>query len=159
VARFIQLARKILPRTLFLNVSFVGSAALAGLLGAAGEGVIITQVVPPPSDKSIAAVRAYSTDLEAYRKDLLPDFVSLEGYLVARLFVAALERAGAEPTRQSVLEAMAGLTELDLGLGQSVGFPPGEHTLSPRRVWPTRVVVENGKPEIRPMRWDDLHVG
>ncbi len=45
-ARFIRLARQVVPSALFLNVSFVGSAALSQALGTDGEGVIITQVVP-----------------------------------------------------------------------------------------------------------------
>ncbi len=45
-ATFIGMARKELPHTLFLNVSFVGSNALLNALGAESEGVIVTQVVP-----------------------------------------------------------------------------------------------------------------
>jgi len=47
-AEFIRLAKKVGLKTKFLNVSFVGSKALAKDLGAAGEGVIVTQVVPFP---------------------------------------------------------------------------------------------------------------
>ncbi len=39
----------------FVNISFVGSNALAKELGTAGGGVVITQVVPFPGDKSDSA--------------------------------------------------------------------------------------------------------
>jgi branched-chain amino acid transport system substrate-binding protein len=47
-ARFIQLARDQNFSPLFHNVSFVGSKELARRLGPIGEGVLVTQVVPPP---------------------------------------------------------------------------------------------------------------
>lgn len=46
VAEFIKLARSINFNPTFVNISFVGSDALAEELGPAGEGVIISQVVP-----------------------------------------------------------------------------------------------------------------
>jgi hypothetical protein len=61
-AKFIRIARRALPKTIFLNVSFVGSTALKNSLGSASEGVIVTQVVPH-----------FSSDLiltEEYRRDL-----------------------------------------------------------------------------------------
>lgn len=48
VAEFIKLARKMKMTSTFVNISFVGSDALSTELGDAGEGVIISQVVPFP---------------------------------------------------------------------------------------------------------------
>src|SRR3546814_7996656 len=53
VAEFIKVARRIDMNPTFVNISFVGSAALAEALGRDGEGVVITQVVPLPWDGSI----------------------------------------------------------------------------------------------------------
>lgn len=47
-AKFIRMARAKGYHPVFYNVSFVGADALARLLGAEGEGVIVSQVVPPP---------------------------------------------------------------------------------------------------------------
>jgi branched-chain amino acid transport system substrate-binding protein len=67
----------------FFNVSFVGSRALADELGDAGQGVVISQVVPFPYAQSSPIVREYQQRMtEAGQKDF--DFSSLEGYLTAQ---------------------------------------------------------------------------
>ena len=78
----------------FCNISFVGSAALAEALGDAGDGVIISQVVPFPWDRSIPVVDEYHRLLKKYSPQQPPGFVSLEGFLTAKLFVEAVKAAG-----------------------------------------------------------------
>ena len=47
-AEFIKLAKQIKLDAVFVNISFVGSNALAEELGEDGKGVVVTQVVPLP---------------------------------------------------------------------------------------------------------------
>ncbi|MYE24852.1 MAG: ABC transporter substrate-binding protein [Gammaproteobacteria bacterium] len=98
----------------FLTISFVGSNALAGELGARGDGVFVTQVVPLPSD-DLDVVRAYRNALAAVNQDAAPGFVSLEGYLAGRLAIVALEGAGAEITRARFLETLHQAGAIDMG--------------------------------------------
>ncbi len=106
-AEFIKLCRQLKFEPVFMNISFVGSDALAAELGAAGAGVYVTQVVPLPTDASIPVVKAYQAALAASdAKDKKPGFVSLEGYLVGRTVIAALEKAGKEPTRKAFMGAL-----------------------------------------------------
>lgn len=124
-AEFIKLCRQIKFEPTFINISFVGSDALATELGEAGAGVFVTQVVPLPSDVSIPVVKAYRAALAASAPESPPGFVSLEGYLVGRTVTAAVERAGKDLTRQSL---MAQLTKgsFDLG-GFQMTFGPGDN--------------------------------
>ncbi|MEL0438292.1 ABC transporter substrate-binding protein [Phycobacter sp. K97] len=115
VAEFIKLSRKMKFDPTFVNISFVGSDALAQELGDAGEGVIISQVVPFPWDNSIPVVAQYAEALKAVAPEAKPGFVSLEGYIVGRLAIEALEAAGKDVTRESFLAALSGLTTVDLG--------------------------------------------
>ena len=114
-AEFIKLARQIKLDTTFVNISFVGSDALAKELGPAGAGVVITQVVPFPKDAAIPVVGRYQASLQASAPDAQPGFVSLEGYLVGRAIIAALEKVNGEPTRQSLIEAVQKAGTIDLG--------------------------------------------
>ena len=50
-----------------MNISFVGSDALAKELGPLGAGVVITQVVPFPKDTAIPVVGRYQASLKANR--------------------------------------------------------------------------------------------
>lgn len=126
VAEFIKLARKLKFNPAFVNISFVGSDALAKELGDAGEGVIISQVVPFPWDVSVPVVAQYQEALKSVDANARPDFVTLEGYLTGRLALAALKEAGEGLTRKSFLDALAGLRTVDFG-GVSMTFGPGDN--------------------------------
>ncbi|MFT4794031.1 MAG: ABC-type branched-subunit amino acid transport system substrate-binding protein [Paracoccaceae bacterium] len=126
IAAFIKLAKKVKMDATFVNISFVGSKALAGELGDDGEGVIISQVVPFPWDASLPAVAAYQAAMKAVNADAEPGFVSLEGYLVGRMAIAALEAAGPDLTRESFLTAFSTLSVLDLG-GVEIKFSPTDN--------------------------------
>jgi branched-chain amino acid transport system substrate-binding protein len=124
-AEFIKLARQVKVNAVFVNISFVGSNALAKELGEAGEGVVVTQVVPFPGDTSIPLVASYNKALKSLDPKAEPGFVSLEGYMVGRLVIAALDRVEGEPTRQSLLKAMSTGT-FDLG-GAKLSFGPDDN--------------------------------
>ncbi|HKO70395.1 MAG TPA: ABC transporter substrate-binding protein [Bradyrhizobium sp.] len=114
-AEFIKVAKQINFNPTFVNISFVGSDALAKELGPAGAGVVITQVVPFPKDTAIPVVGRYQASLKATAPDVQPGFVSLEGYLVGRAIIAALERIDGEPTRKALIDAVQKAGTFDLG--------------------------------------------
>ena len=114
VATFIRWARHIGMDVQFINISFVGSNALARELGPDGAGVFVTQVVPFPNDLSQPVVRAYRSALSSYDSSAVPGFVSLEGYLAGRLAIAGLEGCGRELTRQCFLDSLTTPDVIDL---------------------------------------------
>jgi ABC-type branched-subunit amino acid transport system substrate-binding protein len=114
-AQFIKLARQIKFDATCVNISFVGSDALAKELGDDGEGTFVTQVVPYPKDTSIPVVARYQEALKASALDAQPGFISLEGYLVGRAIVAVLEKIDGEPTRKGFVEAVQKSGGFDLG--------------------------------------------
>jgi len=113
-AEFIKLAHKAGFHPTFVNISFVGANALARELGTAGEGVIVSQVVPFPWDVSLKVVADYQAAQRALDPGLTPDFVSLEGYLSGRLAAAALEMAGPDPTRAGLLQVIDQVGKFDV---------------------------------------------
>jgi ABC-type branched-subunit amino acid transport system substrate-binding protein len=145
-ARFIQKMKDAKFEGLFTNVSFVGSEALAEELrdlGAAayGTGVIVTQVVPPIDSRSTAVLK-YRDLLRKYFPSERPSFVSLEGYLIANLFVEGVQRAGPNLTREVLIEGLESIHDLDLGIGTPLHFAPSEHQAS-HKVWAT-VLTKDG---------------
>ncbi|MEP2705131.1 MAG: ABC transporter substrate-binding protein [Roseibium sp.] len=125
IAEFIKLARKVKMDAKFVNISFVGSKALSAELGDAGEGVIVSQVVPFPWDDSIPMVKAYQAALKAIDPAAEPGFVTLEGYVVGKLAVMGLENAGKDVTRENFLNAFWSTGAFDLG-GVTLTFGPGD---------------------------------
>ena len=140
-ARFIQRVKDECPGVVFTNVSFVGSQALAEELRERGakyvNGVIVTQVVPH-IDSQATAVLEYRKDLATYHPSEQPSFVSLEGYLAARVFIEGLRNAGTSLTSESLVEGLEKLKDFDLGIGEKITFGPSDHQGS-HKVWGTRL--------------------
>jgi branched-chain amino acid transport system substrate-binding protein len=125
IATFIKLAHQVKLDAVFVAISFVGSDSLAQELGSEGTGVIVTQVVPFPGDKSLPVVASYQAALAAANPASKPGFVSIEGYLAGRLIVGALKRIRGEPTREGLLDAIA-QAPFDLG-GVKFSFGPSNN--------------------------------
>jgi branched-chain amino acid transport system substrate-binding protein len=126
-AEFIKLARKTDFNPVFVNISFVGASALARELGGEGEGVIVSQVVPFPWDASLKVVADYQAAIKATDPQAEPEFVSLEGYLVGRLVIAALDKVGANPTREGLLATIKQTGQFDIG-GLTMTFGPDKNS-------------------------------
>jgi len=125
-AEFIKLARKTDFNPAFVNISFVGAGALAKELGPDGKGVIVSQVVPFPWDASLKVVAEYQAAIKAVDAKAEPEFVSLEGYLVGRLTVAALEKTGPTPTREGLLKTIKETGTFDIG-GLMMTYGPDDN--------------------------------
>lgn len=113
VATAIQWARYIGMESIFATVSFSGTNALAEAMGARGQGVYVTQVVPFPSATSPIA-QAYLAALRANSRGASPSFVSFEGYLAGRLAIAGLERTGPSLDRADFLRNVLQGPPIDL---------------------------------------------
>lgn len=149
-AKFIKMAKEDLPDAKFLNVSFVGSTALAKALGDKGDGVIVTQVVPH-FNADHATVKEYREALKAYEASAKPSFVSLEGYLVAKLFVEGMKKAGSNPNRETIVDGLESLNSPNIDIGSKVGFSKTEHQAS-HKLWPTK--IKQGK--FVAFNWSDI---
>ncbi|MHB8846500.1 MAG: ABC transporter substrate-binding protein [Nitrospirota bacterium] len=137
MAAFIKKAKAEGFNPVFLNVSFVGTAALVKELAGAGDGTIITQVMPSPRDASIPLVAQYRADMKASgHADL--DYTDLEGYIDAVVFVETLKKAGANLTRDSFIAAAEGLNASIGGL--TFRFTPSDHHALDR-IYLTRVAA------------------
>jgi ABC-type branched-subunit amino acid transport system substrate-binding protein len=109
----------------FFNVSFVGSRALADELGDAGQGVVISQVVPFPYSQSSPIVREYQQRMtESGQKDF--DFSSMEGFITARVLVEGLRRAGKNLTRDGLINALESMRDVNLG-GFTINYSAKNH--------------------------------
>lgn len=147
------------------NVSFVGSDAMLGLLVKHGRAtgrdytraLINSQVVPSYDDMTLPGVLEYRTLIDKHNPeppDGLRDpgyvtqpysFISLEGFINAKVVVEALRRAGPNPTRAGFRQALESLKNLDLGIGAPLTFNPERHQ-GLDGVYFTRVEAERWVP-------------
>ncbi len=143
------------------NVSFVGSENLLNLITQGRDDgerysdlLVNSQVVPSYHDTSIPAVKQYQELMALYApsapQELLKEsytpfshsFVSLEGFLDAKMMVEILTRLGERPERSALEDAVFSIAEYDLGIGETVSFGP-ERRQGLHKVYYT--VVDEGR--------------
>jgi branched-chain amino acid transport system substrate-binding protein len=164
-AAFVRAARDLGWTAPISNVSFVGAEALLRLLVQQGKAsgrdytraLVNSQVVPNYDDTSLPGVVEYRASMDRHAPTPpLPladpaytspryGFVSLEGYLNARVIVEALRRAGSQPTRSSLRYALESIRGFDLGIGAPLSFGP-ERRQGLDSVYFTRVEGERWVP-------------
>jgi branched-chain amino acid transport system substrate-binding protein len=129
------------------NLSFVGSEAMLALLAKHGRtngrnytrALVNSQVVPSYDEIALPGVAEYRALMERHNPavpDTLRDpnyavqrlsFISLEGFVNAKVVVEALRRAGPQPTRAAFRQALESLRNFDLGIGAALTFGPERH--------------------------------
>ena len=125
ITAFVREMQKAGSGATFYNVSFVGSKALADALGKDGVGVAISQVVPFPWGTAVPVVKEYQQ--HAKRAGFADyNFSALEGFLSAKVMVEGLRRAGKNPTREGLVDALEKMNDVDLG-GFYISYSPKNH--------------------------------
>ena len=91
-------------------------------VGEKAYGLVVSQIVPSPSNRTIGLVRDYHNLLKAAK---LEDggYSGLEAYVGARVLVEGLKRAGKAPTRAGLISAIENMRDYDMG-GDMVSFVP-----------------------------------
>lgn len=126
VADGIAAIRKAGSRAQIITNSNNASGGFIKSLGANATGTIVTQVFPNERSLAAAIVKEAGDLAKAKGLEGLSPAM-LEGYAAAKVLVAGLQRAGANPTRAKLLDALEGLKKLDPG-GLELGYGPNDHT-------------------------------
>lgn len=147
-AKFIKLLQKELPDIWFTNVSFVGSHSLQKELAENTNNVIVMQVVPD-IESSLPIIIEYLSALAKYNAKLEPNTVSLEGFIIAKIFCQGLDRIKGNVTRKSIIDAIETLGAIDIGLGVDIYYDKLDHQAI-HTLWMTSMV--DGMSE--PFTWD-----
>jgi len=144
---FVRAARDVGFTVPVSNVSFVGSDAMLALLLKHGKtagrdytrALVNSQVMPSYDDLGLPGVAEYRALMDKHNPALpesLRDrgytpqrysFISLEGFVNAKVTVEALRGAGTNPTRASLRQSLESLHNVDLGIGAPLSFGPERH--------------------------------
>ena len=114
-AEFVRQIKKrgLAPR--FNHLSSIDVASLFKELGDLSRGLEVSRVVPLPQSQSLPLVNDYTKALKDFAPKAQPSSLSLEGYIAAKVLVEGLKRAGTNPNRQTLLTALEGMRNVDLG--------------------------------------------
>lgn len=142
-AKFIKLAKAEGFNPVFGNLSFTGSEAFANELGEDGDGVVVTQVVPPPTEKNLLiGVDEYISAFSDFMPGHEATFSGLEGYADAEILIEGIRRSGQDITRDKFMNSLESIKKYDLGLASPVSFASDQHQ-GMQRVYLT--YIKNGK--------------
>jgi len=136
-AAAINLWHKLDFEAVFINISFVGSRGLAERCKSL-KNVYVSQVMPSPWDATLPVVKEYQTVLGGNF-----GFVSLEGYVAAKVFHKALTDAGANPDADALKTRLEALSGYDAG-GLTISYSPTDHRGSDL-TYLTKVEKQEGK--------------
>lgn len=140
LAAFIKEGRATGLQSMLGTVSFVGTNNLVAEVGTAGDGVVISQVVPFPQDDDLAITRECRDAIAKHNGEAL-GFVNFEGCLSAHVLTMALERAGRGVDRKSLAATLQGMNGVDIG-GMKLSFS-GQNHQAFDKVFMTR--IQGGK--------------
>ena len=140
LSAFIRGMRKNGQSPQFMSVSFVGSPIVKEL-GPEVAGLVMAQVVPLPTKRSIPIVAEYQAALAATGSKAGLTFNGLEGFITAKVFAEALKRTGRDVTRARFIAAVENMSDVDLG-GYFVSYSPTNHNGS--RYVDITVINRNG---------------
>lgn len=124
-AKFIKLLRREIPDVIYLNLSFVGGYSLMQALGDV-ESVIVMQSVPP-LESNLPIVEVYLSSLRQFDDALEPNSVSLEGFTIAKIFHQGLLNIEGNITKESIIDGLELLHDIDIGLGVDIYVDENQH--------------------------------
>lgn len=126
-AEFTKRAKKSgLEKTTFANLSFVGSRSLISELEGQTDNIIISQVVPHPCLDNNKAVSEYKEIFLKHDAKNVCGFVSLEGFLSAKLVVEALKLSGKSLSRERFIKSFEYMSSNTLD-GLDISLSPSDH--------------------------------
>lgn len=99
--------------TQFIAISNNSSNAFIKPLGANARGVVVMQVAPLPSSRTIPLAKEYSAACADAKVE--PSYTGIVGYVAAKVLVEGIRRAGKNLTPASLRSSLASMRAYDLG--------------------------------------------
>jgi branched-chain amino acid transport system substrate-binding protein len=129
VADVIALSRELKNQGLSVPLytySWNAQRMIVDLGGDSVEGLkALSETVTP--DEDTPAIREYRDALAKFEPDQKPDFISLQTFGMAKVFVEALERIDGPITRESLVKSLDSLKNYDSGIFPPITFDSTRH--------------------------------
>ncbi|RZI43466.1 ABC transporter permease [Herbaspirillum sp. HC18] len=108
-----------------MTLSNNSSQAFVNELGAAGNGVVVSQITPAPHLLSTTLGQEFGK--LAKEAHITVSYAAMEGFVNAKVLVEGLRRAGPKLTREGFIRALESMQRVDFG-GLMVTYGPDDHT-------------------------------
>jgi ABC-type branched-subunit amino acid transport system substrate-binding protein len=121
-AAMVKALRKANQSPMFMTLSPVGADQLTQELGNDARGIGISQVMPYPWNDIIPIVKEYQ---QLVGKQTPFSYMSFEGFVIAKVAVEGIRKAGKDLSREKLVSALEGMNQ-DFG-GYRVSFSSNNH--------------------------------
>lgn len=108
-----------------MTLSNNSSQSLIKDLGAAGAGVIVSQITPPPH--LVSSTLGQEFQLAAKATGATESYAAMEGFVSAKVMVEGLRLAGRNLTREGFAAALESMKHVDLG-GLMINYGKSNHS-------------------------------
>lgn len=127
-AEFLKQSRAAGNLAQYVALSVTDGAQVVQRIGVdKAEGLALTQVVPDPDSHTVPLIREIQNNFAKFKpKDVTLNHTLVEGYIGAKVLGEALRRAGPDPTRKKLRDALESLRNYDAG-GVFISFSPKQH--------------------------------
>ncbi len=114
-----------------MAVSVTDAPQVAQTIGKeTAHGLGVVQIVPDPLSRALPIARELQDNLKKHAvASATLSHTLLEGYMAAKVLVEGLRRAGTNPTRKTLGEALEGMRNFDAG-GVFLSFSDSDHSAS-----------------------------
>lgn len=124
---FIQAMKRTPAQPQYYALSFFTAGASIKQLGNDARGIGVTQVMPRPGAANLPLIREFHTVMAAHAPQARLSYISLEGFVTAKVLVEALQRSGRQLTREKFTASLESFRNLDLG-GVFLSYSPADHS-------------------------------
>ncbi|HEX5804533.1 MAG TPA: ABC transporter substrate-binding protein [Azospira sp.] len=127
-AEFVKQSRAVGNLAQFVALSVTDGPQVAEKIGKeTAKGLAITQVVPDPNARAIPLIREIQENFARFKpQGVTLNHTLIEGYLGAKILGEGLRRAGPNPTRKKLRDALEQIRDYDIG-GQYISYSAANH--------------------------------
>ncbi len=111
----------------FYALSFFTAGASIQQLGNDARGIGVTQVMPRPNAANLPLIREFQSAMATHAPEAKLSYISLEGFVTAKILVEGLRRSGRNLSREKFIESLEALRNHDLG-GAFISYSPTDHS-------------------------------
>lgn len=153
VIKFIKYAKLDFPNVKFFALSPANIKEVSKKVKHHAKDLYVTQVVPLLSSKDIKIIKEYKKNLKKHFPKEEANLISLEGYIVGKLFVSCIKNLSFDKiTSQGIYESLKRATNIDIGLDFVSSFKNYKHQYS-SKLWLS--TIKNGK--LLEMDWNSVY--
>jgi branched-chain amino acid transport system substrate-binding protein len=123
-ADIIRKVRETNGRVMFLVLSNAVSEEFLTGIAKVGRGVVMSQVMPYPSDSRVPLVKEFNRLNHEYKAKVPVSHAALEGFAAAKLLTVAAQKAGPQADARKIAEVLRTTGPIDLG---GIVYDPQAH--------------------------------